>query len=182
MKIFNSTMLCILVIFILFFLGCSNCDKPAEKTAEITATNGISYPYKATYSSDMSMSGNPENLRKVLTVWKMFETNRFDSMKKYYADTVIYESAGGHRFHGSSAALLAYAKQDVDGLDSMRFDISMWQNIHVNDRNEDWVFIWAAERRYSKDGTADTSLMHEQWKLKDGKIVYFNQYLSKPER
>jgi hypothetical protein len=59
-------------------------------------------------------------------------------------------------------SLLNFARLDVKILDSLRFDISMWQSLHVNDRNEDWVYIWAAERRYENGGKAYTSLIHEQ--------------------
>jgi hypothetical protein len=139
-------------------------------------------PYKATYSSDVVAPSHPEFAQKVLTVWKMFETGNIDSMKQYYADTVTYEPADGHRFRGKAEDLLSYAKIDIEGLDSLRFDISMWQSVHVADKNEDWVYIWCAERRYPKNGKADTSMMHEQWKIENGRIVYFNQYLAKPAK
>ena len=87
---------------------------------------------------------------------------------------------GGHRFYGKSADLLKFAASDIVGLDSMRFDISMWQSLHVNDKNEDWVFIWARERRYPKKGKPDTSMMQEQWKIVKGRVAYFNRYSAKP--
>jgi len=101
-------------------------------------------------------------------------------MRPYFADTVLYESSGGHRYHGSSEGLLKIAGSDFDKLDSMRFDIFTWQSVHVNDKNEDWVYIWGAERQYGKDGTADTSLIHEQWKIENHKVTYFNQFNAKP--
>ncbi|MFI5186808.1 MAG: hypothetical protein ACHQF0_08795 [Chitinophagales bacterium] len=103
-------------------------------------------------------------------------------MKQYYADTVNYEPAGGHRFHGKAADLLSYAKKDIKDPDSMRFDRSTWQSVPIADKNEDWVYIWAAERRHPKKGNADTSLIHEQWKIENGKIVYFNQYTAIPPK
>ena len=48
------------------------------------------------------------------------------------------------------------------------------------DKNEDWVNIWSRERRYPKShGKADTVLMQENWKVKDGKVVAFDQYLAR---
>ena len=83
-------------------------------------------------------------------------------------------------FYGPTAKLLAIAKQDIGGLDSMRFDIVMWQSAHINDKNEDWVNIWSRERRYPKNGgKADTVLMQENWQVKGGKVVAFNQYTAK---
>jgi hypothetical protein len=101
-------------------------------------------------------------------------------MKPYFADSVHYDDAHGMHFYGPTDKLLAYAKSDIDDLDSMRFDIVMWQSAHVNDRNEDMVNIWSRERRYGKNhGKADTVLMQENWKVKNGKVVGFDQYLAK---
>jgi hypothetical protein len=95
---------------------------------------------------------------------------------------VIYENSDGYYFHGPVDSLLNFARGDVKALDSLRFDISMWQSLHMNDRNEDWVYIWAAERRYEKGGKADTTLIHEQWKVENGKVSYFNQYKKRLSR
>jgi hypothetical protein len=154
----------------------SNADNAEKTTASIDT---LQYAYKATYSSDVTVPSHPEYAQKVLTVWKMFEKNQIDSMKQFYADTVTYDGADGSRFHGSSNDLLNFARKDVESLDSLRFDLSTWQSVHINDKNEDWVYVWAAERRYDKKGKADTTLIHEQWKIVNNKISYFNQYLSK---
>jgi hypothetical protein len=115
----------------------------------------------------------------VLTVWKLFESNQVDALKPYFADTVTYDNAEGARYHGPSDGLLAIAKDEVGKLDSLRFDISLWQSAHSNDRNEDWVQIWARERHYPKKGIPDTVMMQENWMVKNGKVVYFNQYKAK---
>lgn len=110
----------------------------------------------------------------------MFETDQIQEMKPYFADSVKYDDASGMHFWGPSAQLLAFAKSDIDGLDSMRFDIIMWQSAHINDKNEDWVNIWSRERRYPKNGgKADTILMQENWKIKNSKIIAFDQYTAK---
>jgi len=170
------------VIAISFLLGCNSKNDSGTNSVSDKTPNDFSYPYKATYSSDVIVPSNPEYAQKVLTVWKMFETGNIDSMKQYYADTVTYEPSSGHRFYGKTADLLDYAKKDIEDLDSLRFDISTWQSVHIADKNENWVYIWAAERRYSKKGSADTSLIHEQWKIENGKIVYFNQYTAIPAK
>jgi hypothetical protein len=167
------------ILPVLLFFGCDT-KNPAETAATASiAPDTAGYPYKASYSSDWKSPADPAITHRVLTVWKMFETADIQGMKPYYADTVTYEDASGMRFHGPAADLLAFAKKDIEGLDSMRFDISQWQSSHSNDRNEDWVNIWSAERRYPKNGKPDTVLMQENWKVKDGRVVYFNQYLAK---
>ncbi len=161
----------------------SACNSPSDPSAAAPANapikDTLSYAFKASYSSDITVPANPVNAQKVLQVWKMFETAQVDAMKPYFADSVIYDDAHGMHFHGKTMDLLAYAKKDIEGLDSMRFDISMWQSAHSNDKNEDWVNIWSAERRYPKNGKPDTVLMQENWEVREGKVVYFNQYLAR---
>ena len=158
------------------FVGCK--DKTDNETNNKTKDT-LRYAYKATYSSDVTVPSNPVNAQKVLQVWKMFETMDIQAMKPYFADSVKYNDASGMHFYGPVEKLLAYAKKDVESLDSMRFDIVVWQSAHLNDRNEDWVNIWSRERRYPKKAKPDTVLMQENWRVKNGKVVYFDQYLAK---
>jgi hypothetical protein len=139
----------------------------------------LAYPFKASYSSNLSMPSNHEYAQRVLIVWKMYENKQMDSMKPYYADTVTYDDANGNHYHGPAEGLLDIAKKEMDKLDSLRFDISMWETVHSNDIDDDWVNIWCKERSYPKKGKPDTTLMHETWKIKDGRVYYFNQYTAK---
>ena len=155
------------------------CTSGGSTTAGVPAKDTLTYAYHALYSSDITVPGDPVIAQKVLTVWKMFETGQIREMKPFFADTVRYDDAHGMHFFGPTDTLLAYAKSDIDGLDSMRFDIVMWQSAHINDRNEDMVNIWSRERRYPKGhGKADTVLMQENWKVKNGRVVGFDQYLA----
>jgi hypothetical protein len=167
-----------------FFAACTGDNtKTAVVTTDSPTTapkDTLTYAYHPLYSSDITVPGNPVTAQRVLTVWKLFETANIQAMKPYFADSVHYNDAQGMHFFGPTEKLLAYAKSDIDGLDSMRFDIVMWQSAHINDRNEDMVNIWSRERRYGKNhGKADTVLMQENWKVKDGKVYAFDQYLAK---
>src|SRR5258706_11045437 len=138
----------ILIILIAgsLLLSCNSKNETGTNSTTNKASDSVSYsyPYKATYSSDVVVPSHPEYAQKVLKIWKFFESGNIDSMKQYYADTVTYEPANGQRFHGKAADLLYFAEKDIsESLDSMRFDISTWQSVHVSDKNEDWVYIWA---------------------------------------
>jgi hypothetical protein len=160
--------------------GNANTTDDSAKKAQPAPKDTLTYAYHALYSSDITVPGDPVIAQRVLTVWKLFETAQIQTMKPYFADSVHYDDAHGMHFYGPTEKLLAYAKSDIDDLDSMRFDIVMWQSAHINDRNEDMVNIWSRERRYGKNhGNADTVLMQENWKVKNGKVVGFDQYLAK---
>jgi len=168
------------LIAVLLSCNTKNNLDTAEKTDKTNDT--LTYAYRATYSSDVTVPSHTEYGQMVLLVWKLFENKNIDSLKNYYADTVTYDGSDGSHYYGSRDGILNIARQDVESLDSLRFDISMWQSLHLNDKNEDWVYIWAAERRYEKNGKADTSLIHEQWKIVNNKVSYFNQYKSRPAK
>jgi len=167
-----------LLLFIAFVFASCNSNS-AEKNTKADIKDTLTYPYKATYSSDLAVSSHPEYSQKVLTVWKMYENKQIDAMKPFYTDTVTYDDANGNHYYGPSEGLLGIAKKEMEKLDSLRFDISMWETIHSNDKNEDWVNIWCKERTYPINGNPDTSLMYEKWMLKDGRIYYFNQFNAK---
>ena len=178
----KSGSILIVCSLIFIFISCkAKVDSASSSTVNLLP-DSINYPFKATYSSKVVESTHPEYLQTVLNIWKLLESNKIDEMKPFYADTVRYEDASGYTFYGRSDSLLNFARRDIEGLDSLRFDISMWENLHLADRNEDWVYIWSAERRYPKKGKADTSLIHEQWRIANGKVNYFNQYKSKVPR
>ena len=170
-----------LLLIVAVFVSCNL--NPAANSTGMTNNSGIkdtiTYPFKALYSSDLTVPSHPEYAQKVLKVWKLYETKQFDAMKPYYADTVTYDDAHGNHYHGTSEGLLQIARKEMNQLDSLRFDINMWESVHANDKNEDWVNIWCQERNYPKIGHPDTVLMFEQWKLKGGRIYYFNQYFAK---
>jgi hypothetical protein len=174
-----------LLSFLTLAVSIASCNSGTNQAANPVVSSAqkdtLSYAFRATYSSDITVPGNPVNAQRVLQVWKMFETANIQAMKPYFADSVKYDDAQGMHFYGPADKLLAFAKSDIDGLDSMRFDIVAWQSAHVNDKNEDWVNIWSRERRYGKKGgKADTVLMQENWQVKDGKVISFDQYTAKP--
>ena len=56
------------------FISCGTKTNPK-------APETLSYPYKATYSSDVMVPSHPDYALRVLTVWKMFESNQIEAMK-----------------------------------------------------------------------------------------------------
>jgi hypothetical protein len=138
----------LMVSVILMLLSCNT--NTATDSGKSEAKDTLTYPFTATYSSDITIPSNPGIAQKVLRVWKSFETGQIQAMKPYFADTVVYEDASGMHFHGKSSELLDFAAKDIADLDSLRFDISRWESAHINDKNEDWVNIWSTKEDITK--------------------------------
>ena len=113
----------------------------------------LSYAYKASYSSDITVPGNPVNTQKVLKVWKMFQTANVEGMKPYYADTVTYDDASGMRFHGPIDKLLTLPNRISPVSTSMRFDITATaERSCLTTKTKIGSISASVERRYPKNG------------------------------
>ncbi len=105
----------------MFMISCGSKNNSEAAANADQTSDTLTYAYKATYSSDVTVPSKPEIGQMVLNVWRMFENKQIDSLKKYYADTVIYENSDGYYFHGPVDSLLNFARADVKALDSLAF-------------------------------------------------------------
>jgi hypothetical protein len=63
----------------------------------------MSYPYKATYSSDFKI-GDPAHAKMILELWKDWDDNAFDR-HNYFADTVVMFLPDGSVIKGKDSCL-----------------------------------------------------------------------------
>jgi hypothetical protein len=171
-------------LFLLFLISCALHDDNIRKvgTAHARALDNMNFPYKPSYSSDISVSDRSDYVLLTLRAWKLFEEKQFDSLFSFFADSVSYQDPDGISFHGPKEKLIEDIKKDAETLDSIRFDLISWLPSHINDKDEDWVSIWAVERIYPKIGKADTTWIQENWQIKKGKLAFFNQFRARPAK
>ncbi|HSC38465.1 MAG TPA: hypothetical protein VLD19_11350 [Chitinophagaceae bacterium] len=160
--------------------GCTDNPAPEKKDAMAAApaADSLHYPYKATYSSAFTM-GDPANAKIVLDIWKAYETNKLGDTKSLFADSVTMEFSDGFFLHTSRDSLIAGGNADRAQYASVIDSVEAWQSIHLTDKNEDWVAVWAREWTASNKGKKDTAAVHEIWQLKGGKVTYMAQYRGK---
>ena len=148
--------------FILLFISCES--KQEENKA-------IEYPFKASYSSDISM-GDPSLSNIVLDLQKAANEGDFEKTMSFLHDD----------FEGTLADGSVAKKEDVIALykpvfETTKFNIvpAVWFSIHVNDLDHDWVILWTKEDLINSSDT--TSLFaQESFQIKDGKIIGMNQF------
>ena len=143
--------------FILLFISCQT-KQEENKTIE--------YPFKASYSSDISM-GDPSLSNIVLDLQKAANEGDFEKTMSFLHDD----------FEGTLADGSVAKKEDVIALykpifETTKFNIvpNAWFSIHVNDLDHDWVILWTKEDLISTNDT--TSLFaQESFQIKDGKCL-----------
>ena len=144
-------------VLIFIFISC-------QTTQEENKT--IEYPFKASYSSDISM-GDPSLSNIVLNLQKAANEGDFEKAMSY-----LHEDFEGTLADGSVAK-----KEDVVALygpvfETTKFNIvpGAWFSIRVNDLDHDWVMLWTKEDLITSSDT--TSLFaQESFQIKDGKII-----------
>ena len=165
------------VTIILFMLSCSQNQSSSGAKADTTQmakADTTSYAYKAGYSSSFDI-GKPEGAKTVLEIWKAYENNKLADTKNLWADTVTLQLEN-YTFHGSPDSAIAGGPADRSKFTSVIDSVDAWLPMHANDKNEDWVAVWAREFTVDKKGKKDTVDLHEVWLLKNGKARYMSQY------
>jgi hypothetical protein len=175
-------------IAIILFEACSSSgagDAAKDSTQTLAAVEpdkkpepAINYPYAAGYSSDFKM-GDPQNAKTVLELYKLFDAGSIAEMRPSFADTVEFTFSDGSRFRNSRDSLIKMVTRLRGAFKTINNKVIAWIPIHSNDKNEDYVLIWATEIKTSNKGVTDSTELHEGWRLKNGKIDQVFQYEQK---
>jgi hypothetical protein len=167
------------IAIVLFMLSCSqnqSASGTAGDSTQMAKADTTSYAYKAGYSSSFDI-GKPEASKTVLAIWKSYENNKLADSKDLWSDSVTLQFEN-FTFHGSRDSAIAGGIADRAQFTSVIDSVDAWVPLHSNDRNADWVAVWAREFTVDKKGKKDTADIHEIWQLKDGKARFMSQYRS----
>jgi len=164
-----------------FIMACNNesTDKPKEEKMETkpdATTSNVTYPYKASYSSDIKM-GDANNSKLVLDFFKGWEDGSMTGWKDMVADSVWINFADGQHFQLSRDSMMSMAKAFRGMYSNVKLDVEAFLPIHLNDKNEDYVLVW--EKDYSTDkktNKLDSAGVQSFWQIKNNKITGWQEY------
>jgi ketosteroid isomerase-like protein len=170
-----------------FIMSCNNegtkssGDEKMDTTAAAASTT-VDYPYKADYTIDFKM-GDANNSKLVLDFFKLWETGNIDAMRPMMTDSVWIDFSDGSKVHATADSVIKMAKQFRSTMSKIETKIDTWMPVHANDKNEDWVLVWARDYVTDNKGKLDSSRTHSYWQVKGSKIAgwsEFNQKLTEP--
>jgi hypothetical protein len=175
--------LCFAICFLYACSSNSNTESSAADTtaaaksseAEKAALPAITYPYTATYSSDFKV-GDPNHAKALLDLYTMWDAGKVSDMRSFFADSIDLTFSDGTHFKGGADSILKEIAKFRGSYKSVTSKVQGWLPVHSNDKNEDWVLIWAREIRTSNKGKTDSSDLHEIWHVKNGKFDLAFQY------
>jgi hypothetical protein len=144
-----------------------------------TATDNVSLPYTASYSSKFEM-GEANNTKTILDLYKDWDNNTLDNSRSKFADTVALYFSDGTMMHGSFDSINAQTKPFRNTLGTVTTNVHAVLPIKSTDKNENWVVAWFTEYRTDAKGKKDSVEMQETWRLnKDGRADLLYQYEQK---
>lgn len=174
--------LAITLVAAALLIACNNekkTDDSSGKMEEKKESAAIAYPYKAGYSSDLSM-GDANHAKMVLDLYKMWEDNKLDDMKTLLADSVSIEFPDGNKFADNKVdSFISFAKQFRSSLSSVKVMFDTWIPIHVNDTKEDYVLVWSHDYNTDMSGKVDSTRSHSYFQIKNNKIRHWSEFLQK---
>ena len=171
-----------IIIISMIYAACTGNTSQTTSTDSTTATSSsesaMSMPYKASYSSDMSL-GKQADALLVLNSYKAWETGDMTAFANTLSDSVYFNFSDGSKFAGTKDSMVILAKQFRDSLQSVKLDIDVWMPVHSNDKNEDAVLVWYKEIDTYKSGKVDSNYYSDINGLKDGKINFIQTHVMK---
>jgi ketosteroid isomerase-like protein len=174
------------LLFILFisilYVACTGNQPSTTTTGDSTAASTkeapLTMPYKASFSSDISI-GNQANALTVLNSYKAWETGDMTAFANTLADSVSFNFSDGSKFNGTKDSMVKMATKYREGLASIKIDMDAWLPVHSNDKNEDAVLVWYKEIDTDKSGKIDSTYYGDINGLKDGKINFIESMAMK---
>lgn len=158
-------------------LSCNNEKTETVVSADTAMTaKPLMLAYTPSYSSSFEVA-NPELAAPVVKgSWKDWENNTLDNMRDWVADTIIAFHSDNTMVRGIDSLMARWKKGRAD-YTSVIDTIQAVTTLHSNDKNENWVLVWAKEINTKADGTKDTAFVQETWRInKDGKADMLLQY------
>ena len=103
-------------------------------------------------------------------------------MASFYADSAKMDLPGGTRITLGNKDIYAHLKKARALYDTTYNHIISAYTLRNEDKNGDWVMVMTYNKWEYDDGFKDSTLYLDNWRVKDGKIVYLNSLEQTPPK
>ena len=171
----------------IFAVSCNNDKTADQQSTAIDSSATKSQP--ATESALPSFvvfrnweQGNPEYSQVILNAYKAWDSDSTGGMSSYFGDTTRFDLPDGRRFtinNNTIESTLRKWRKYYKETSNIPFSLV---SLHNKDLDQQWVIAWTWNKWQNADGTKDSMLYCDNWRLKDGKIVYLNSAENRPSK
>jgi len=172
---------------VVFFISCSdNNAKQNEATTEppepVTETKKVLPEFAYPVAMANWTLGDPNHTKTVLGVYKAWEQKDSAVFAASFADSATMDMPDARRLiftRGNAYKKLYKARSQYNSITNK---IVSAYALHNEENNADWVMIMVYNKWTYKNGVKDSALYWDNWRLKDGRIVYLNSLEQAPAK
>jgi hypothetical protein len=126
--------------------------------------------------------GDAENSQLIINTYKAWDSDSTGTMSSFFGDTTRFDLPDGRRFTTTNSTIestLRKWRKNYKETTNIPFSLI---SLHNKDLDQQWVIAWTWNKWSHADGSKDSMLYCDNWRLKDGKIVYLNSLENRPSR
>ncbi|TCD00661.1 hypothetical protein EZ449_20055 [Pedobacter frigidisoli] len=165
-----------LFVIALFFAACQNKE---AKTTDSATADTTKYPYTPKKNRNWEMNADSKNMVVAMSALKAFANLDTTSLKPLLGDS-LQLNVDGYEFKGTSSQFLKEAKHEMDKFKSIKIMLEDMESVISKDKTEEYVSLWYTQASEMKDGKTDTVNFFNDFKLKNGKVVHWSEYVQHP--
>jgi hypothetical protein len=161
----------------LFLSGCNDKEDNDKKDDmdQKTAQAEIKLPLEVSYKAVPAV-GSWDNAAMVMNFNTAFIDGDMAKMGSMLADSVTFTLADGTMFNGTKDAAIAMVTNWRNSMSSAKQTYIAIVPLDNTTNGDQWVFQWLDEEHNYKDGKKEHNILHEDYRLVNGKVRQINQY------
>jgi ketosteroid isomerase-like protein len=126
--------------------------------------------------------GDPNHTKTVLDVYQAWERNDSAVFAASFADSASMDMPDARRLTFTKGNAYKRLYNIRSKYNSITNKIVSAYALHNEENNADWVMVMVYNKWTYNDGVRDSALYWDNWRLKDGKIVYLNRLEQAPPK
>jgi len=165
----------------IFMISCNN-DKTSDQPSTAADSSAKSQPEAMQPASTLPSfvvfrnweMGDPGTSELILSTYEAWDSDSTGVMSTHFGDTTRFDLPDGRRFtttNNTIESTLRKWRKNFKETSNIPFSLV---SLHNKDLDQQWVIAWTWNKWRNADGTKDSMLYCDNWRLKDGKIVYLN--------
>ena len=169
-----------------------SCNNKAENQPSAAADSSVAKPEPMATEQPSTLppfvifrnweQGNSENSQLIVNTYSAWDSDSTGVMSTYFGDTTRFDLPDGRRFtttNNTIEATLRKWRKNYKQTSNIPFSLI---SLHNKDLDQQWVIAWTWNKWTGTDGIKDSMLYCDNWRLKDGKIVYLNSTENRPSK
>lgn len=126
--------------------------------------------------------GDPENSQIIFNAYQAWDSDSTGALASYFGDTARFDLPDGRRFttnNNTIESTLRKWRKNYKQTSNIPFSMI---SLHNKDLDQQWVIAWTWNKWRYTDGNKDSMLYCDNFRLKNGKIVYLNSLQNLPSK